>query len=29
MKSLTEHLWFEVKGHRGFVRITDTIEQLV
>jgi secondary thiamine-phosphate synthase enzyme len=29
MKSLTEHLWFEVKGRRGFVNITSTVEQLV
>ena len=29
MKSLTEHLWFEVKGRRGFVNITDTVEDLV
>src|ERR1043165_5646448 len=29
MKSLTEHLWFEVKGRRGFVNITPTIEDLV
>jgi hypothetical protein len=25
MKSLTEHLWFEVKGRRGFVNITGTV----
>ena len=29
MKSLTEHLWFEVKGRRGFVNITSTVEELV
>lgn len=29
MKSLTEHLWFEVPGRRGFVNITDTVETLV
>jgi secondary thiamine-phosphate synthase enzyme len=29
MKSLTEHLWFEVPGRRGFVNITDVIERLV
>ena len=29
MKSLTEHLWFEVPGRRGFVNITGTVEQLV
>ena len=29
MKSLTEHLWFEVKGRRGFVNITGKIEDLV
>ena len=29
MKSLTEYLWFEVAGRRGFVNITQTIEGLV
>ena len=29
MKSLTEHLWFEVPSRRGFVNITDTVEDLV
>lgn len=29
MKSLTEHLWFEVPRRRGFLNITGTIEQLV
>ena len=29
MKSLTEHLWFEVRGRRGFVNITPTVEELV
>ena len=29
MKSLTEHLWFEVPERRGFVNITDTVEKLV
>jgi len=29
MKSLTEYLWFEVPGRRGFVNITDTAEKLV
>src|ERR1700761_495534 len=29
MKSLTEQLWFEVTGRRGFVNITDTVAQLV
>jgi len=29
MKSLTEHLWFEVEGRRGFINITDTVENLV
>jgi secondary thiamine-phosphate synthase enzyme len=29
MKSLTEHLWFEVPGRRGFVNITDTVAKLV
>jgi len=28
MKSLTEYLWFEVPGRRGFVNITATIEKL-
>jgi len=29
MKSLTEHLWFEVPERRGFVNITGTVEKLV
>jgi len=29
MKSLTEHLWFEVPNRRGFVNITDTVEKFV
>jgi secondary thiamine-phosphate synthase enzyme len=29
MKSLTEYLWFEVPGRRGFVNITGTVEDLV
>ena len=29
MKSLTEQLWFEVPGRRGFVNITGTVGQLV
>lgn len=29
VKSLTEQLWFEVPNRRGFVNITDTIEELV
>ena len=29
MKSLTEQLWFEVPGRRGFVNITGTVEDLV
>jgi secondary thiamine-phosphate synthase enzyme len=29
MKSLTEHLWFEVPNRRGFVNITQTVEDLV
>src|ERR1700728_3325490 len=29
MKSLTEHLWFEVPQRRGFVNITDTVEECV
>jgi secondary thiamine-phosphate synthase enzyme len=29
MKSLTEHLWFEVPDRRGFINITPKIEDLV
>lgn len=29
MKSLTEHLWFQVPSRRGFVNITSTVEELV
>jgi secondary thiamine-phosphate synthase enzyme len=29
VKSLTEYLWFEVPGRRGFVNITGTVEKLV
>jgi secondary thiamine-phosphate synthase enzyme len=29
VKSLTEHLWFEVKGRRGFVNLTDRVARLV
>jgi secondary thiamine-phosphate synthase enzyme len=29
MKSLTEHLWFEVPQRRGFVNITDTVQELL
>ena len=29
MKSLTQQLWFEVPGRRGFVNITRTVEDLV
>jgi secondary thiamine-phosphate synthase enzyme len=29
MKSLTEHLWFEVPDRRGFIIITPKIEELV
>ena len=29
VKSLTEHLWFEVPDRRGFVNITGTVEGLV
>ena len=29
MKSLTEHLWFEVPNRRGFINITPKIEELV
>jgi thiamine phosphate synthase YjbQ (UPF0047 family) len=29
MKSLTEHLWFEVAGRRAFINITPKVEELV
>jgi thiamine phosphate synthase YjbQ (UPF0047 family) len=29
MKSLTEHLWFEIPSRRGFENITATVEDLV
>ncbi|HEY0552385.1 MAG TPA: secondary thiamine-phosphate synthase enzyme YjbQ [Verrucomicrobiae bacterium] len=29
MKSLTEHLWFNVPSRRGFLNITHTVEELV
>ncbi|HNQ89599.1 MAG TPA: secondary thiamine-phosphate synthase enzyme YjbQ [Verrucomicrobiota bacterium] len=29
MKSLTEHLWFEISHRRGYARITDRVEALV
>jgi len=29
VKSLTEYLWFEVPGRRGFVNITGDVEKLV
>jgi secondary thiamine-phosphate synthase enzyme len=29
LKSLTEHLWFEVPNRRGFIKITPKIEELV
>lgn len=29
MKSLTEHLWFQIPGRRGFLNITPTVEKLV
>jgi secondary thiamine-phosphate synthase enzyme len=29
VKSLTEHLWFELPNRRSFVNITDTVEDLV
>jgi secondary thiamine-phosphate synthase enzyme len=29
MKSLTEHLWFELPNRRGFVNITGAVEKLV
>ena len=29
MKSLTEHLWFEVPQRRGYLNITGNVEELV
>lgn len=29
MRSLTEHLWFEVPNRRGFINITSKIQELV
>ncbi len=29
MKSLTQHLWFEIPGRRGFENITGTVSELV
>jgi len=29
MKSLTEHLWFEIAARRGFINITSKVEELV
>ena len=29
MKSLTEHLWFEVPDRRGYINITPRVEELV
>ncbi len=29
MKSLTEYLWFNTKGHREYVNITDEVEGIV
>jgi secondary thiamine-phosphate synthase enzyme len=29
MKSLTEYLWFNTKGHLEFINITDRVEELV
>ena len=29
MKSLTEHLWFEIPNRRGFVNITGTVAGLL
>lgn len=29
MKSLTEHLWFNVPSRRGFVNMTSTVDKLV
>ena len=29
MKSLTKHLWFNVPDRRGYLNITDTVEELV
>jgi hypothetical protein len=28
MKLLTDYVWFEVSGRRGFLNITDTVEKL-
>ena len=29
MKSLTEHLWFDVPNRRDYIKITDKVEELV
>jgi len=29
MKSLTEHLWFDIPKRRGFINITQTVQDLV
>jgi len=29
VKSLTEHLWFELPARRGFINITETVAELV
>ncbi|MCD6339124.1 MAG: YjbQ family protein [Verrucomicrobia bacterium] len=29
MKSLTEHLWFNIPQRRGYINITDQVEELV
>jgi thiamine phosphate synthase YjbQ (UPF0047 family) len=29
VKSLTEHLWFEIPARRGFINITSKIDELV
>ena len=29
MKSATEYLWFETKGHREYVNITDRVQEVV
>ena len=28
MKSLTEHLWFNVPNRRGYINITEQVEEL-
>jgi secondary thiamine-phosphate synthase enzyme len=29
MKSATEYLWFETKGHREYINITDRVQEMV